>query len=230
MYDLITFSAGFGNVSYSPFCVKSIWMLNHAGVTWQREDTPDPRKFAHGKLPVLRANGRLIHDSDNIGLFLEESGADFWGETSPKDQAVGRALIRMAEDHMYFHVVQDRWINDAVWPFIQQAYFTSIPKMIRGFVTKNLRKGVRQGLHGQGIGRLTEAERLTRLDQDLVALTHLLQDQAFLLGDKPTLPDFSVAATLANIAASPVPTATSLRVRDDPALMGYVARMKEMYD
>ena len=230
MYDLITFSAGFGNVSVSPFCVKSVWMLNHAKVAWQREDTPDPRKFAHAKLPVLRAHGRLIHDSDNIGLFLAENGADFWGATTARDQAVGRALIRMAEEHLYFHVVHDRWINDAVWPHIVQVYFTSIPKLIRGIVTKNLRKGVRQGLQGQGLGRLSDAERLVRLDQDLAALKALLANAPYLLGDTPTLPDFSVAAVLANIAASPVPTATSLRVRDDPVLVDYINRMKEMYD
>lgn len=230
MYDLITFNAGFGNVSYSPFCVKSIWMLNHADVAWQREDTPDPRKFAHSKLPVLRANGQLIHDSDNIGLFLENEGVDFWGNATQTDKAMGRALIRMAEDHLYFHVVNDRWMNDDVWPFILQAYFMSIPKLVRGFVTKSLRKGVRQGLHGQGIGRLTEAERLVRLDQDLNALRALFAQNTFLLGDTPTLPDFSVGSVLANMAASPVPTPTSLRVKDDPVLMSYVTRMKEMYD
>ena len=230
MHTLVTFSAGFGNVSYSPFCVKAIWMLNHAGVDWQRENTPDPRKYPHGKLPVLRAKGREIHDSDNIRLFLEQQGADFWGDTSDRDKAMGLALIRMAEDHLYFHVVQDRWLNDAVWPHILQAYFTSIPKLLRGFVTNSLRKGVRQGLHGQGLGRLTEAERLVRLDQDLDAIKALLADSDFLLGQKPTHPDFSVAATLANIAASPVPTATSKRVADDPVLMGYIKRMKEMFD
>ncbi|MFT4914310.1 MAG: glutathione S-transferase [Yoonia sp.] len=114
MYDLITYQAGFGSVSYSPFCVKAVWMLNHAKVAWQREDCFDPRKFQHGKLPVLRSDGELIHDSDNIRVFLEQGGANFWGATSPRDQAFGQALIRMAEDHLYFHVVHDRWINDAV--------------------------------------------------------------------------------------------------------------------
>ena len=230
MYDLITFSAGFGNVSYSPFCVKAVWLLNHAKANWQREDTPDPRKYAHGKLPVLRADGQLIHDSDNIRLFLEQKGADFWGQTSDMYKASGQGLVRMAEDHLYFHVVHDRWINDAVWPHLQTAYFTSIPKLVRGFVTKGLRKGVRQGLNSQGLGRLTDAERLLRLDQDLDAVRGLLAENPFLLGAAPTLPDFSMASTLANIAASPVDTATSLRVKDDPALMGYVGRMKEMYD
>ncbi|UWR00034.1 glutathione S-transferase family protein [Rhodobacteraceae bacterium S2214] len=230
MYDLITYQAGFGNVSYSPFCVKAVWMLNHAGVDWQREDCLDPRKFAHGKLPVLRAHGNLIHDSDDIRLFLEREGADFWGETPMRDQAMGRALIRMAEDHLYFHVVMDRWMNDDVWPHIKAAYFTGIPRLIRRPVTNGLRKALRKGLHAQGILRLSDDERLRRLDQDLDAIRTLLGQHAFILSDTPTLPDFSVAAVLSNIAASPVATPTSLRVAGDPVLMGYIARMKEMFD
>jgi glutathione S-transferase len=80
------------------------------------------------------------------------------------------------------------------------------------------------------LARLSDKERLRRLDQDLAAIRALLADQNYLLGAVPTLPDFSVAATLANIAASPVSPPTSLRVKDDPVLMGYVNRMKEMYD
>jgi glutathione S-transferase len=136
----------------------------------------------------------------------------------------------MAEDHLYFHVVMDRWINDDVWPHIRAAYFTAIPKLIRGFVTNGLRKSLRKGLHTQGIIRFSEQERLRRLDQDLDAIRALLKDQKFTLGDTPTLPDFSVASVLSNIAASPVDTVTSLRVKDDPALMGYINRMKDMFD
>jgi glutathione S-transferase len=230
MYDLITYKAGFGNVSYSPFCVKAIWMLNHADAPWQREDSLDPRKYKHGKLPVLRVGSDLIHDSDNIRLFLEKQGADFWGSTPARDKAMSRSLIRMAEDHLYFHVVMDRWMNDDVWPHIKGAYFTAIPGLIRGPVTNGLRKALRKGLHAQGILRLSDAERLGRLDQDLHAVRSLLDHHAFTLGDVPTMPDFSLAATLANIAASPVDTPTSLRVKDDPVLMGYVGRMKETYD
>lgn len=230
MHNLITFEAGFGHVSYSPFCVKSIWMLNYAGVAWQREDCLDPRKFVHGKLPVLRADGTLISDSDNIRLFLESEGADFWGDVNARDQAAGRALIRMTEDHMYFHVVMDRWMNDAVWPHVKAAYFTGIPRLIRGPVTNGLRKALRKGLTAQGLLRFSDEERLRRLDQDLDAIRALLANRPFLLSDAPSLPDFSVAAILANLSASPVDTASSLRVKDDPLLMGYVTRMKEAYD
>ncbi|MBB5720614.1 glutathione S-transferase [Loktanella ponticola] len=230
MYDIITFKAGFGNVSYSPFCVKSIWMLNHAGAAWQRTDTPDPRKYEHSKLPVLRVGDRLISDSDSIRLFLEQQGADFWGDTSPRDQAMGRALIRMVEDHMYFHVVMDRWFDDRVWPIVRDAYFTDMPKIIRGVVTNGIRKALRKGLHAQGLLRLTTDQRLVRLDQDLATIRTLLAQHTFILGDKPTLPDFSVASILSNFVATPVETASSLRVSGDPVLMGYITRMKEMFD
>jgi len=230
MYDLITFKAGFGNVSFSPFCVKSIWMLNHAGVAWQRTDTPDPRKYEHGKLPVLRVGDRVISDSDNIRLFLEQHGTDFWGATSARDQAMGRALIRMAEDHMYFHVVIDRWFDDRVWPTVRGAYFSDMPKIVRGIVTSGIRKALRKGLNAQGLLRLSADQRLVWLDQDLAAIRTLLDQHSYILGETPTLPDFSVASILSNFVATPVETASSLRVTRDPVLMAYINRMKEMFD
>ena len=205
-------------------------MLNHVGATWRRDDNPDPRKYAHGKLPVLRVNDTLIHDSDNIRIFLEQQGGDFWGVVSERDKAMGRGLIRMVEDHLYFHIVHDRWVNDAVWPTIKAAYFGNMPALLRGPITRSIRKDVTRGLNMQGLGRMTEAERLTRLDQDLDAIRALLSDRRFLLGDTPSLPDFSVAAILEHIAGTPVKTPTSRRVADDQALMAYVARMKDIYE
>lgn len=225
MYDLITYRAGYGTFSFSPFCIKAAWLLNTAGVPWQRRDENDPRKYPHGKLPCLQAGARLIHDSTNIRKFLEQQGADFWGETSPRDKAIGQAFIRMAEEHMYFFVVIDRWMNDAVWPHIQKDYFGDIPKLLRGLVTNKLRKGLRQGLNTQGLMRLTAAERKAKLEADLQAITTMLDGQDYLLGNTPTLPDYSVAAMLTAMQSGPVPTDQSRRISEDPVLMGYVTRM-----
>jgi len=66
MITLLTFRPAFGQPAASPFCVKAIGMLNIAGVAWQREDMDDPRKMPNQKLPVIRVNGELIADSENI--------------------------------------------------------------------------------------------------------------------------------------------------------------------
>jgi len=229
MYHLITFPAGYGCFSFSPFCIKAAWLLNHAKVNWTREDISDPRKFPHGKLPVLRAGDRLIHDSDGIRAFLEDEGADFWGTTTPRDRATGQAFIRMAEEHIYFFGAIDRWMDDTVWPHVRDAYFKDIPKPIRSFVAGGLRKSLRKGLMTQGLMRLSPAEQRTKRDADLEAIASMLDGRPFLLGDQPTLPDFSVAAMLTAMQSGPIPTEQTRRVAEDPVLSSYTHRMAEAY-
>lgn len=225
MQTLITFPANFGSVSASPFCIKAAWLLKWSGQPWARQDMNDPRKMPHGKLPVLQVGTVMHSGSDAIATYLQTRGADFWGDIAPQDRATGQAFIRMAEDHMYFHLVMDRWGNDAVWPVIRDAYFADIPAILRGFITGRIRARALEGVRWQGIGRLTGAERMLRLEPDLQAISVRVAE-GFLLGDSPTLADVSVASVLEAMAACPVKTTLSARVSEDAVLMAYVGRMK----
>ena len=109
MLTLLTYPSAFGLFSASPFCVKTALMLQHSGQVWQRSDMLDPRKMPHQKLPVLRTPERLIPDSDLIRHWLEQKGAEFDQGLSDVEKAQSRALVRMAEEHLYFHIVLDRW-------------------------------------------------------------------------------------------------------------------------
>lgn len=225
MYQLITYRAGYDAFSFSPFCIKAAWLLNVAGVVWERQDENDPRKYPHAKLPCLRDGDHLIHDSANIQAFLEGQGADFWGATSARDKALGHALIRMAEEHMYFYIVIDRWMDETGWPHIREAYFSDIPKLLRGPITGKIRKDLRKALSNRGLLRMSKAERAAALDADLQALTTLLTDHDFLLGDQPTLPDYTVGAMLVSMQKGPIDTEQTKRISNDPVMMAYVGRM-----
>lgn len=222
---LLTYPAGFGQFSQSPFCVKSAFMLAASGQVWQREDLNDPRKMPNQKLPVLRTPARLIADSDNIRAYLEDQGGDFDAGLSALQRAQSRTLIRMAEEHMYFHLVLDRWGNNAVWPAIREAYFASIPALLRRPITNGLRRSLIKGMQVQGLGRLTPADRMTRIEPDLDAVATYLDAAPFLLGDTPTAADYSVAPMLAGMAATPVETALQQRVAQDRVFTDYVARV-----
>lgn len=229
MHTLITYPAGYGAFSYSPFCIKAAWLLNRAGVSWSRQDENDPRQYPNGKLPVMKVDSRLITESDGIRQYLEQQGADFWGDTSPRDKAIGHAFIRMAEEHIYFFAAIDRWMNDAVWPHIRDAYFKDVPRLIRGVVTGKLRKDFRQSLMRRGLMRLSEKDRTALLEADLQAIAAMLVGRDFLLGDTATLPDFSVAAMLMAMHAGPIETAQTQRISQDPVLMAYIKRMDATY-
>ncbi|MEQ6203005.1 glutathione S-transferase C-terminal domain-containing protein [Sulfitobacter sp. HNIBRBA2951] len=79
-------------------------------------------------------------------------------------------------------------------------------------------------MHGQGIGRLTVAQRLTRIEPDLQAIAHQLGDRVFLFGDTPRAADAGVGAILGAVMAAPAPTGLSRRVSGDAKLAAYVAR------
>ena len=112
MITLLTYPPAFGQFSGSPFCIKAAHLLNLSGQHWRRENTLDPRMMPHQKLPVIRAEDQLIADSDMIRDYLEAQGAQFDDGLSEIGKSTSRAFIRMAEEHLYFHIVLDRWGND----------------------------------------------------------------------------------------------------------------------
>ncbi|MDA7964553.1 glutathione S-transferase family protein [Ruegeria sp.] len=227
MLTLLTFPSAFGLFSASPFCVKSALMLQQAGQRWQRSDLLNPGKMPHQKLPVLRTPERLVPDSDLIRDWLEAQGADFDKGLSDVQKAQSRALIRMAEEHIYHHVVLDRWGNDDVWPILREMFFAEVPALIRGPVTRAVRKSVVKRLDGQGVSRFSETERRDRLECDLEAISAYLWQSPFLLGDRPTAADMSVGPILAAMRATPAETRLTRRIKQDNLLNSYVDRMEQ---
>ncbi|MFT5065181.1 MAG: glutathione S-transferase [Yoonia sp.] len=226
MIELLTYGPSFGQPAASPFCVKAMMLLNMAGEDWTSEILTDPRKMPYEKLPVIRADGKLIADSDNIRIWLEARGADFDVGLNAQQRAQSRALIRMTEEHLYFHVVYDRWADDAVWPVTRDAYFGAIPRPIRGIITNGIRKPAVASLMQMGIGRFMPQERLARAELDLQAIRDTL-NAPFLFGSKPTAADASIAPQLSGMMATPVPTLLGDRLRGDKKLVDYVQRVSE---
>lgn len=227
MITLLTYKEIFGQPAASPFCVKAIWLLNMSGLPWQRQDLDDPRKMPHQKLPVLKAGDQLIPDSDNIRTYLEQQGADFDPGLSDMEKATARAFIRMAEEHMYFHIILDRWGDEAIWPRVRDTYFDMIPRPLRKLITGPMRKSVLKGMHAQGLGRLSPTERLARLEPDLHAISTRLWHGPFLFADRPTAADASVAAMLGAMRATPGKTLLKMRIAEDEILCRYIDRAED---
>ncbi|WP_299901067.1 glutathione S-transferase family protein [uncultured Ruegeria sp.] len=227
MLTLLTYPSAFGLFSASPFCVKTALMLQHSGQVWQRSDMLDPRKMPHQKLPVLRTPERLIPDSDLIRHWLEQKGAEFDQGLSDVEKAQSRALVRMAEEHLYFHIVLDRWGNDEVWPILRETFFTGIPAMIRKPASNAIRKSVLKGISSQGIGRFSLSERMDRVERDLESISAYLWQSRFLLADQPTSADMSVGPMLAAMCATPADTPLTRRIKQDNLLNSYVDRMEQ---
>ncbi len=227
MLVLYTYPAGFGQFSLSPFCVKAAALLKMSGRDWSRRDFDDPRKMPLAKLPVLNTQERLIPDSQNIRRYLESQGATFDVSLSDTQRAQSHALIRMAEEHLYFNLVLDRWGDDRVWPTIRDVYFAKVPALLRRPVADGLRRRLLRGLHTHGIARFSASERLARVEEDLRAIQICLWQGPFLMGNRPCSADLSVAPMLAAIRATPLATPLARRVAEDAQLSDYIDRLEE---
>ncbi len=226
MMILRSFPPGFGCPSLSPFCVKAMYLLETAGVKWQPDFQADPRRAPKGKFPVLVDGDEIVADTWAIRAYLERTyHVDFDDGLDATKRAKGHALARMVEDHLYFALVHDRWINDAHWPTVRETYFAEIPRPLRGFVTRKLRKDVARDLDGHGIARHSADDIVAAAKRDLSAIRQSMQG-AYLMGDRLSSADYSVAPILQAIAASPGDSALKAAVRSDADLMAYLLRVE----
>ena len=229
MITLLTFPAGLGEPSVSPFCTKVIGLLQLSGRSWARKDVMNPSKTPHGKLPVIEWNGQAIADSHLIQAALEADGADLWPGCDARDRARAQAFIRLIEDAPRQALVHDRWLRDDVWPQSREAFFAAAPAALRGMIGAMVRRNVRRGLLSHGVARWSETERLALVEQDLQALLDQLGDGPFLFGNAPTAADCACVAVLSAIAHIPAETALRARVTGDARLSAYIANGRDAF-
>jgi len=180
-----------------------------------------------GKFPMLIDGETQIPDSENIRQYLEQKfDMDFDKGLSVEQRAVSRALIRMLDEHLYFAVVSDRWLNDNNWEILRGTFFDMIPGFIRGFITGKIRAKVRSDLIAQGLARHSPEAQAQRAGQDLKAVSDILGDKPFLFGNEPSAADASAVAMISAIAAMPTETSLCLIVRENAPLMAYLERAR----
>ena len=228
MIKLTVYPASFDEPTASPFCMKSICMLEAAGLPYEIIETADPRSAPKGKLPFIDVDGEQIPDSEQIRNYIEMAAdIDFDEGLSDRERGISRAIIRMAEEHIYFAIVADRWAEDDNWAYLREAYFNEVPAIIRGFVTKSVRKDALKQLSGQGIGRHSAEERFDRVRRDLISIRDVLGDQDFLFGDRPSSADYSVGPMLRASIVTPVEKPMARFIKSDPILMRYVKKVTD---
>jgi len=226
MLKLVTFPPAFGAPSASSFGVKALCFLHMAKAEFEVV-YGDPRKAPKGKLPMLLDGDTTIPDTEDIRTYLEQKfDVDFDAGLTPEQRATSRAVIRMCDEHLYFALVCDRWLNDANWAVVRAQFFGMIPRLVRGVITKKIRQKARDNVFAQGMGRHTVEQRFVRADKDIAAIMVLLGDKPFLFGDRPGAADASAAPVLASFAGSPTKTLLSERICSDARLMAYLHRVQ----
>jgi glutathione S-transferase len=210
MITLHTFGPAFGLPDASPFVMKGEMLLKMAGLPYQcstRGFTRAPK----GKLPYIDDGGILIADSTLIRLHLEKAhGVDFDKGLSTRDRGIAWSVEKMCEDHLYWLMVYWRWIVEENWKVGPKNHFRRFPALIRPIIERAVRRRVRANLHGHGIGRHNDVEKTALAGRCIAALSQVLGDNRYLMGNTVCGAD----ATAFAFIAGAMPTVFRSPLRD----------------
>jgi glutathione S-transferase len=225
MITLYTFGPAFGLPDPSPFVTKVDLLLKLAGLSF-RVDTGGFRKAPKGKLPYLDDDGERIADSTFIRWHIEKKYQfDFDRGLDRAQRATAWAFEKMAEDQLYWAVVNERWMQDSNFHKGPARFFQPVPAPLRPVVVGVVRRQLRRTLHGQGIGRHSDVEITTLATRSVDAIADYLGEKPFFMGPEPSGADATIFAFVAGVLCpifdSPIRAAAD---RHDN-LKRYVGRM-----
>jgi glutathione S-transferase len=227
MLVLKTFGPTFSLPDPSTFCMKGMALLKLSGVP-HRFEPGDIRKAPKGKIPWLEDGGKVIPDTTFIQQHLEEAyGVDFYPGLSVAEKAAAWAFEKMCEEHLYFCIVHERWMIDENFQKGPKVFFASAPAILRPLITAQVRRSIKQTLHGQGTGRHSGEEIAALADRDIESLSDFLGDKPYFMGETITGADAVVHAFVAGGLCPLFDGSTRAAVRKHPNLVSYAERLTE---
>ena len=196
-----------------------------AELKYDIREVTDPRKSPKGKLPYIRDNDTTVADSSIAIDYLNKTyGINMDSHLSLADRAVARAFEKMLEEHLYWALIYNRWVDEN-WNKVRDVCFSTLPALIRSIVPALAQKNMKDALDGNGIGRHSRDEIYEMANKDLKAITDFLADKPYLMGDKPSSVDATLFAFLCNIIDVPLRSPMKDYAYKSSKLMCYNQRM-----
>lgn len=230
MITLYKFGPFLGTPDSSPFVIKVMMLLKLAGLSY-REVQGNPFKGPHKFLPYIEDERVRVADSNLIRRHIEKKYRhDFDAGLSREEKAAAWAVERMCEDHLYFAMLDMRWIDTANFKKgLGQHMFGPIPAPVRPAVKSILRRMNAKRLHGHGFGRLTRPEIAELAVRDVDALATLLGDKPFLMGEKPCSADPFVFGIVTAILTPPLESPLRAAMQKHANLVAYRDRIMGLF-
>jgi glutathione S-transferase len=229
MITLYAFGPNFGLPDPSPFVTKAEVLLKMSKLPYEI-DLKGFRKAPKGKLPYIKDDGEVIADSTFIRRHLEKKHKiDFDRGLSAEQKAIAWAFEKLAEDHLYWAIVDARWNIDANFEKGPRVFFNSIPAPVRAPIVAFIRRQVRKNLHGHGMGRHSRAEIEALGQQGIDAIASYLGQKSFFMGAEPTGVDATMFAFVAGALCPQFDTPIRAAAERHENLKRYVGRMTARY-
>ena len=229
MITLHTFGPFFGCPDGRPFVMKGEMLLKLAGLPYQTT-TRGLSRAPQGKLPYIRDGEDVVADSTLIRLHIEKKyGFDFDQGLSERDKGVAWAVEKLLEDHLYWVMVYWRWVIKENFDRGPRHFFDRAPAPLRPLICAMVRRKVRANLHAHGIGRHDDAEKNAMADRGVDALSRVLGDNRYLMGERICGADATafafIAAGLPELFESPL----QKKLARTPNLVAYRDRMMAQF-
>jgi glutathione S-transferase len=229
MITLHAFGPHFGLPDPSPFCIKADLLLQLSGLPYRRA-SGDLRRAPKRKLPLIVDDGVTVPDSSFIRFHLEtKHGIDFDKGLTPAQRGVSWALEKMLEDHLYWIIVHERWVDAANFARGPAQFFQSVPAPLRPFVIAMVKRKVAGNLDAQGIGRHSADERALLAGRALDAAAAILGDKPFLMGDEPSGGDAALGAFMIAGMCRLFESRVRGLIESHANLVAYEARMRARF-
>ena len=229
MITLHSFGPAFGLPDPSPFCIKAELLLKLSGLPYQRA-TGNLNRAPKRKLPLIVDDGVTIADSSFIRFHLESRhGIDLDKGLDAERRGVLWAVEKMLEDQIYWIIVDERWMDDANFARGPANFFKSVPAPLRPLVCAMVRRQVRRNLHGHGIGRHSQAEKMVLAARSLDAIVAILGEWDYLGGDAPAGGDAGLGAFMMAGLCPLFDSAFRGLIEARPSLTAYATRMSERF-
>ncbi len=226
MITLYGFGPAFKLPDPSPFVIKADLLLKLSGQPYETHWNPDPRKAPKHKLPYIIDDDQPIADSTMIRWHLEKKyHIDFDAGLTPEQRAIAWSLQIMAEDHLYWAMVDMRWNDDANFAAGPKKIFGGLPPILRTLVANSIRANVIKRLDGHGMGRHSKIEIAVLADHDFSAMAAILGDKPYFFGDTPTGVDAVMFSFFSCCLCSRFTGPLVETAKKYPTLKAYAARM-----
>lgn len=229
MITLYKFGPFLGTPDSSPFVIKTMVLLKLAGLEF-KEVQGNPLRAPKKLLPYIDDAGTIVADSGFIRSHIERKyGFDFDAGLTAAQKAMAWTVERTCEDHLYFAMLESRWLDRRNFRRGVAKMFVILPLPIRPIAKRVLKRANAQRLRGHGLGRHSKSEISELGIRDLEALSALLGNKPYMMGDSPSGADAAVFGLVAAILVPPLDSPMRAAATQTPNLVAYCDRMMSRF-
>ncbi|MFO0561703.1 MAG: glutathione S-transferase family protein [Polyangiales bacterium] len=214
--------------SWSPFCLKANRALRASGLSYTRRTGSRPdawRKYnATGQVPVLLVDERPVRDSTAILREIEKLSGRSLSGNSPAERAESWLYEELADTSINGFLVAARWADERNWPRTRDAYFHSMPALIKAIIPGRLRAGVLANLVARDVWRAGPDACWSHFQHILDRLDERAPAKGFWIGEQLSAADLALFGQLHSMRTELTPWQHQ-RVDERPRLSAWLDRV-----